>query len=158
MALYAVCKRTTSYLSTPATSPPAALAVALRRCSASCSLWFMACSLSQRVTICTLPLPAAAGTPGMAKALRRCSQSQSVCPPNSLSVHGLRPCFSTYVLSICREILPSYDRYWGRGRNSALMVPELRNASALEFFESPPTRRKTQSRHSDGERAVNSST
>src|SRR5215208_2108821 len=94
--------------------------------------------------------------------MSNCSQSQSVFPPNSLSVYGLRPCFSTYVLSyvlsICREIFPSYDRYWGRGRNSALMVPELRNASALELFESRPTRRKTQSRHSDGERAVNSST
>ena len=63
-----------------------------------------------------------------------------------------------YVLSTCRGILPSYDRYRVRGRISALMTGALRNVSALEFFESRRTRRKTQSRHSDGEGAVNLST
>src|SRR5215208_72164 len=33
----------------------------------------------------------------MAKALRRCSQSQTVCPPNFLRVHGLRLSFLSAV-------------------------------------------------------------
>ena len=46
-------------------------------------------------------------------------------------------------------------RYRVRGKISASMTGVLRNASALEFFESRPTRRKTHSRASDGEGAVN---
>jgi hypothetical protein len=78
---------------------------------------------------------------------------------------GPRPASSPYRASpvprvrfLFGEGEAGYNRYWGRGRISALMTGTLRDASALEFFESRPTRRKTQSRHSDGEGAVNLST